>query len=466
MMDNRYYILEMIRRIMESTTVADFVYKNNNVKGIYMVFIAAASVFLDVWDLTAFGFVLSFFKVELHPAGIILGVSVASANIGAIAGAILGGYLTDKFGRKRLLMYNMAVFTIFAFLIAISTNIYEFTAFRLIMGFSIGSDVATGFSYIYEYISKGQRNHYYSLWAYSFSVVALIAIASVFLLYHAINNDSVWRYIFVIGGIFAAIILLLRSRMTETPIWLYSNRKYRETHDIIKNVYGKDIEIKPQKEKNNVTLKNLVLLFHRGFNRELLFAFSLNGIVGFIGWGFSFYITYMLYTLLKFPFYQVLGADAIIYSFGFAGAALSPFLAKHFGIYRAAVIPSIIAAISIFALLITFSGIFPAYFVIPLSIIIIFMNYTGPMAYNAVLNDFVPTAFRGIGNGWNYMFNKITEAVSGLAAGAILVLIGLEYNTMILFIIVLAFTLIAIYAGRSKYFKKGYVSDFHISPEE
>ncbi|WP_337860027.1 MFS transporter [Ferroplasma sp.] len=450
---------------MDSGNVTEFVYEHNNVKGIYMVFIASASVFLDVWDLTAFGFVLTFFKADLNPVGIFLGISVAAANIGAIAGAILGGYLTDKFGRKRLLMYNMAIFIIFAFLIAVSTNIYEFIAFRVIMGFSIGSDVATGFSYIYEYISRGQRNHYYSLWAYSFSVVGLIAVASVFLLYHAINNDSVWRYIFVMGGIFAAIILLLRSRMTETPIWLYGSGKYKETHDVIKNVYGKDMEVKPPKEKNTVSLKNLIALFHRGLNRELMFAFSLNGIVGFIGWGFAFYITYML-VLLHFQFYQILGADAIIYSFGFAGAVISPILAKHFGIYRAAVIPAIIATMSIFALFITFSGILPVYFVIPLSIIIIFMNYSGPMAYNAVLNGFIPTTLRGVGNGWNYMFNKITEAVSGLTAGAILVLVGLKFNTMILFIIVLAFTLIALYTGRTKYFKKNYVSDFQTSPDE
>lgn len=380
---------------MESNDVADFVYKHNNVKGIYMVFIASASVFLDVWDLTAFGFVLTFFKADLNPTGIMLGISVAAANIGAIAGAILGGYLTDKFGRKRLLMYNMAIFIVFAFLIAISTNIYEFTLFRIIMGFSIGSDVATGFSYIYEYISRRQRNHYYSLWAYSFSVVALIAVASVFLLYHVIHNDSVWRYIFVIGGIFAAIILLLRSRMTETPIWLYGNGKYKETHDVIKHVYGEDININQSGDKNHVTLKNLILLFHKKLNKELVFAFSLNGIVGFIGWGFAFYITYMLEILKIFTFYQILGIDAIIYSFGFVGAIISPVLARHFGIYRASVIPAIIAAIAIFLLFITFAGIFPVYLVIPFSIIIIFMNYSGPMAYNAVLNGFIPTSLRG-----------------------------------------------------------------------
>lgn len=451
---------------MQANAVADYVYKHNNVKGIYMVLIASSSVFLDVWDLTAFGFVLTFFKSDFLPTGIILGISVAAANIGAIAGAILGGYLTDKFGRKRLLIYNMAIFVIFSFLIAVSTNIFEFIGFRLIMGFSIGSDVATGFSYIYEYISKGQRNHYYSLWAYSFSVVALIAVGSVFFLTSEIHNDSVWRYIFVIGGIFAAVILLLRTKMTETPVWLYGNGKYKETRDVVKKVYGEDLTIDEGSKKDRITLKNLINLFHKGLNRELIFTFSLNGIVGFIGWGFAFYITYMLLLLKFFAFDQVLEADAIIYSFGFLGAFLSPHIAKHFGIYRSAVIPAVVASISIFALFLVFDHILPVYLVIPLSIVIIFMNYAGPMAYNAVLNDFIPTDYRGVGNGWNYMFNKLTEAVSGLTAGAILIVVGLRINTVILFLIVTSFTVMALIAGRKGYFQNHKVSDFQTSPEE
>ena len=445
--------------------VTSFIYKNDNIKGILMVFIASASIFLDVWDLTAFSFVLTFFKNEFLPSGLILGISVSAANLGAIAGAILGGYLTDKLGRKKLLIYNMLIFTVFSILIAVSTNLYEFIIFRLIMGFSIGSDVATGFSYIYEYISKKQRNHYYSLWAYSFSVVALLAIFSVFLLKLYVNNNSIWRYVFIIGGIFAAIILLLRTKLTETPVWLYNNGNYKETENVIKRVYGKSININRNNNKFNINIKNITKIFKIKMNKEILFVFSLNGIVGFIGWGFSFYITYMLVVLHFFTFYQDLEADAIIYSFGFVGAVISPLISKKYGIYKSSVIPSVIAALSLLILVFVFSKFIPDYFVVPLSALIILMNYSGPMAYNAVLNDFIPSELRGTGNGWNYMFNKITEAVSGLFSGILLVLVGIRYNTLILFLIVSIFTIIALITGKSKYFRN-HVSDFQTSESE
>ncbi|MEM0139174.1 MAG: MFS transporter [Ferroplasma sp.] len=449
---------------MDDTSVASFVYKSNNLKGMSMVFIASASIFLDVWDLTAFGFVLTFFKLEFAPTGLILAFSVAGANIGAIVGAILGGYLTDKFGRRKMMIYNMIIFIAVAFLIAVSTNIYEFIGFRLVMGFSIGSDVVAGFTYIYEYISRMQRTHFYSLWAYSFSVIALIAVGSVFFLNSAIHNDSVWRYIFVIGGIFAAIILIVRTKLTETPIWLSERGKNKEAKEVIKKVYGADLETYIDTKPEPVKITNLIKLFKARLNKELVFAFSLNGIVGFIGWGFAFYITFMLEELHLYTFGQILLADAAIYSFGFIGAVISPVIARKAGIYRAAVIPSIIASISIFTLFLVFNKILPEVLVIPLALLIIFMNYSGPMAYNAVLNSFIPTKLRGAGNGWNYMFNKITEAISGFTAAVILLDIGLAYNTAILFAIVTIFTIIAVFTGRSKYFKKDQVSDFHDSP--
>ena len=286
-----------------------------------------------------------------------------------------------------------------------------------------------------------------------------------FLLKLYVNNNSIWRYVFIIGGIFAAIILLLRTKLTETPVWLYNNGNYKETENVIKKVYGKSININRNNNKFNINIKNITKIFKIKMNKEILFVFSLNGIVGFIGWGFSFYITYMLVVLHFFTFYQDLEADAIIYSFGFVGAVISPLISKKYGIYKSSVIPSVIAALSLLILVFVFSKFIPDYFVVPLSALIILMNYSGPMAYNAVLNDFIPSELRGTGNGWNYMFNKITEAVSGLFSGILLVLVGIRYNTLILFLIVSIFTIIALITGKSKYFRN-HVSDFQTSESE
>lgn len=79
---------------------------------------------------------------------------------------------------------------------------------------------------------------------------------------------------------------------------------------------------------------------------------------------------------------------------------------------------------------------------------IIFLDYMGPMAYNAVLNSFVPSKIRGIANGQNYMVNKIVEAVSGFTSGILLVYLGLGYNTLVLALIVTVLIVIAIITGK------------------
>ncbi len=436
---------------MENNEVSRYILTHDNIKSLYMVFIVSASVFLDVWDLTAFSFVLTFFKDTFLPSGILLGLSVAGANIGAIIGAIFGGYLTDYLGRKKMLIYNMLVFIIFAILIAVSTNLVEFIAFRIIMGFSIGADVATGFSYIYEYISMKQRNKFYSLWAYAFSVVALVAVLTVYLLYTYINSNIIWRYIFIMGGVFAAIILVLRTYLMETPLWLYYSGKNTDAEKVIKNVYGDDIKIKST-EKLHRSLKDIIKFYRSGINREIIFTYSLNCIVGFIGWGFSFYVTYMLVILRIYAFTYILGIDGLIYAAGFAGALISPFVSSRFGIYKSSVIPSSFAGLLLFMLFIVFSGRLYNILIVPFTMGIIFLDYMGPMAYNAVLNSFVPSKIRGIANGQNYMVNKIVEAVSGFTSGILLVYLGLGYNTLVLALIVTVLIVIAIITGKTGHF--------------
>ncbi|AAT43643.1 MFS transporter [Picrophilus oshimae] len=424
-----------------------FILSNDNRYGIFIIIIVSASIFLDVWDLTSLSFVLTFFKSYFSSAGgFLIGISVASANIGAIAGSFLSPYMTESLGRRRMLLINMVIFIISAIVISISNNIIYVIIFRIIMGFSIGNDVVTGFTYIYEYTSEKQRSSLYPLWAYAFSGVALLAILTVYILYYILPHYYLWRSVFIIAALFALIILTLRYKLLETPLWLYKHGRNDQLEYVLENVYKKHIEIRSWfYYKPN--FYDMIRMFK---NNEylMLFTLSLNGIVGFIGWGFSFYVTYMLFELHVYSFESILAIDALIYGFGLLGAISSRFLFKMYGSYRLSVTSSFIAAFCIMLLLLAFSGYINLITVIPLTILIIFFNYLGPMAYNAVLNNNIDPMYRSQANGWNYMFNKIVEAISGLSAGIIIIEIGDVYNTLMLFIIIMIFSVMALISGR------------------
>ena len=81
-----------------------------------------------------------------------------SANcLGAAIGAIVGGFLADKYGRKAIYTYNMLVYMLGVLLILLSTNFPTLLAGFLITGISVGVGVPASWTYISESSEVGNR---------------------------------------------------------------------------------------------------------------------------------------------------------------------------------------------------------------------------------------------------------------------------------------------------------------------
>ena len=431
--------------------VARFVFTRENLRMPLFIFLAAAGIFIDVWDLTALGIVLTPFRNYFDPGSAMLALAVSSANIGAVFGAIFGGLLTDRLGRRSMFIYSMIIFVVTAFLQALSTNIYEFTIFRTIMGFGLGSDVATGFSYIYEFISDSQRRKFYSLWAYAFSATAILAVLVSMIFYYATYSDNlIWRVPFILGGFFATVIIILRYRIPETPIWLAYSGRYRKAREVLQSVYGEIPEGIPLEDGKRGTLTMIRMLkdvFAIGKNRVLGFAMSLNVIVGVISWGFSFYVTYSLTSLGITSFAGALFFDLFIYGSAFAGSFLSPYFAVRAGTRYASVIPSFGIAVTLSLALLAALGFISIIYFVPLSAATLFLEYLGPMSYNAIVNHAFPSSVRGSVNGVNYMVNKIVEAITGYLGFLIIAALGNAREIAVLLFLTVLFSMIALVLG-------------------
>lgn len=144
---------------------------------------------------------------------------------GAIAGALFFGYLTDRFGRKRLFTITLGVYLLGVLLSAFSWNLWSFATFRFLTGAGIGGEYGAINSAIDELIPARVRgrvdltiNGSYWLGA------ALGAGASVVLLNPAwLPVDIGWRIGFGFGAAIGLIILLLRRLLPESPRWLLTH---------------------------------------------------------------------------------------------------------------------------------------------------------------------------------------------------------------------------------------------------
>lgn len=421
-------------------SVADFIYSTKNTMGRIILFLAIAGMIIDAWDFSAFSIVTFSYVGTFHPTTAILGLSVAAINIGAVVGGITGGFLTDRIGRRKMFIINMIIFVVMAILSAFSANTGEFIAFRIVLGFALGADVATGFVYLFEFTERKQRLNYSSAWAYIWSLMFLGAVLAVFILVTLIGSSLfLWRIIMVLGGIFAAVILLLRTIVPESALWLAYKGQFKDAKGVIKKAYGVDLKTVPDINMNIkkvVRLKDIGGIFRLGYNRYFAHGWTQSVLVGFTFWGFSFYAPLLFGALhLTTNIYGTLLYDTIIWVGALIGAIFSSILIRAIGVKNVTTITSLLMGVFFMIIYLETKKLLPTFVIFPSAIVINFLLFLGPMSFFSVVNPGVASKYRGIANGWTYSINKATAVIAGFFGAAIITSIGLSGNTMFLFVL-------------------------------
>ena len=91
-----------------------YLISNYNPKGNWIGWLMMASIIVEAWDLYSIAFVLIFIRDIFHPSPAMLGLAAAGTQGGAIIGALLGGWLADRLGRRIVFLSTMGMFVIFA----------------------------------------------------------------------------------------------------------------------------------------------------------------------------------------------------------------------------------------------------------------------------------------------------------------------------------------------------------------
>src|SRR6201993_5343858 len=121
----------------------------------YLAVLACVGGFLFGYDTSNIGSALDF--IPYHLSSFATGYLVAGASLGAAAGALIAGPLTDHFGRKALLITDAAIYAVGAILSAITVNAFMLLASRTLIGLAIGADSAIATAYIAEFAPRERR---------------------------------------------------------------------------------------------------------------------------------------------------------------------------------------------------------------------------------------------------------------------------------------------------------------------
>ena len=246
----------------------------------------------------------------LKPEGTGLGMSSFQVGIagavyvaGACIGALFFGQLTDRFGRKKLFLITLGVYTVATVLTAFSMNPMWYFACRFLTGTGIGGEYAAINSAIDELIPAKYRGRVDVAINGSFWVGAAGgALLTIPLLDPTlVNPEWGWRIAFGLGAVLAVGILIVRKNVPESPRWLFIHGREDEGEAIVRDIErtvveetGKDLpsvsETITIRQRRVISIPEIARTVFTLYPKRTILCFSL-----FMGQAFlynAFFFTY------------------------------------------------------------------------------------------------------------------------------------------------------------------------------
>src|SRR6202790_2680469 len=208
-------------------------------KGNKVGWLMMASILVEAWDLYSIAFVLIFIRDQFHPDPFLLGLAAAGTQGGALIGALIGGWLSHKIGRRIMFLATMMLFIVLALAQAFVPNITWLIVIRFLLGVPLGSNISTGYTYIMESMAKGEREVMGNRWQFMFAIgeVMTLAVIAVFIVAD-MNHELIWRVTLGLGAVPAFVILVMRHDLPETAVWLIRHGRFKEAKQVSIHMFG------------------------------------------------------------------------------------------------------------------------------------------------------------------------------------------------------------------------------------
>src|SRR5579883_2184976 len=226
-----------------------YLLQNYSPRGNKVGWLMMASILVEAWDLYSIAFVLIFIRDQYHPDPVMLGLAAAGTQGGALIGALIGGWLSDKIGRRVMFLATMIMFIVLAVAQAFVSGMVWLIVIRFLLGVPLGSDISTGYTYIMESMAKGDREVMGNRWQFMFAVgeVLTLAVIAIFLVAD-LGHEIVWRVTLGLGALPALIILILRHDVPETAVWLVQQGRFREAKEVARQMYNDPLDMLPSQD--------------------------------------------------------------------------------------------------------------------------------------------------------------------------------------------------------------------------
>ncbi|WP_344007674.1 MFS transporter [Streptomyces thermocarboxydovorans] len=367
----------------------------------------AGGMFIDGYVLGIIGAAIGAAAVELRMPLLWQGLIGASALIGIFVGGPLGGWLTDKLGRKPLFTADLAIFLVGSVLQFFVDSAWQLFAVRLLMGIAVGAEYSVGWPLLSEFAPARLRGR-----LMSFSEVAWYAgFVVAFIVGYVMGTvfDLDWRLILGSSTVPAVILFLSRLGMPESPRWLMNQGRTEEARHIAEK-YLEDpadaLDITHESGRKGT----FGMLFSRDYRRATAFT----SLFWFCAVTPYFAIaTFSASVLSRYGLGDGLGGAIGVNGVAVAGVVVSLLLIDRIG-RRKLTVPGQWVCAAVLAIIGLWSGA-PTFVVLVCFLVFAFVNASYTALTGVYPGEIFPTEVRGIGTGFATASSRIGAALGTFA---------------------------------------------------
>ncbi|GIN85097.1 MFS transporter [Heyndrickxia sporothermodurans] len=362
--------------------------------------LSAAGTFLDGFDLTVIAVAMPLILSQWDVGPGLQGLITSSAVIGAFIGAIWLGNLTDKFGRKAMYVVDLLAFVVFAALTAFSQTAWQLILFRFLLGIGIGADYPISATLVSEFSSTKSRGRHSTFLGAMWFVGAVVAYLIGILLIPL--GPSAWRYMLLVGAIFALIVFYFRVTLPESPRWLAARGREKEAEEIMLKITGQKVIIQPSTQPK----QKLTDLFSKKLFKRTFFVCSFWFCYAVAYYGISMYTPTILKPFTNGSQMMTYIGSGTISLLGLVGAIIGSNLVERIG--RRPLIITSFTGLSI-ALIVLALNPSPtmAFLVILFSLAVLFANMGGGILNFVYPTELFPTSIRASASGLATSISRI-----------------------------------------------------------
>ncbi|MGD6751622.1 MFS transporter [Streptomyces sp. BH105] len=209
--------------------------------------IVGVGAFFDLYEVFLGGVLAAALAESWHLSGTEKSWLIASGFLGMFVGANVLSVLADRFGRRKMFLVNLGLYSLFSLACAFAQDATQLSVLRFLAGLGLGAELVLVDTYLAEFLPRKVRGRYIA-WAYTLGFVGVPVAALLgarLVAKHELLGIDGWRWLLVAGALGAAFIQILRTRLPESPRWLVARGRTAEAEAVVGAIADAAIQAPP-----------------------------------------------------------------------------------------------------------------------------------------------------------------------------------------------------------------------------